>query len=914
MPAVTADRPVTSPHRIARLSRQLPAVLLSAFLLIATGVLPQTVPSARADTDDPGYATLAVTDLTPSTVTSTSNGTVTVTGRITNTFDRPLDHLAIQVQRGPAVAAAVDLRTSLMGDPSSFPVMADPHPAATRLDPGKSADFTVRLPLSSSDGLSISQAGVYPLLVGVTGAPESSRPIQLINSRTLLPVLSLPADADRAKGYVDPADGGPTDGVAGLLRRDGSVAPDVRSPASFTMIWPLSSPPQQSPGILGGGTEPLRLTSDELADDLGPKGRLGTQLEALAGLAGVDDDTPAPSASADPSGTPSGSSTTPAPTTKDDDSPDGRLRRSICVAVDPDLLVTVKAMSGGYLVSKDPADPRSDTRPGRGQDAASAWLHKLGDTAKRLCVTALPFAQAGLDSLKLIDDDGLTSTALKSPADLVSSILGVDVVRGLTIPAIGTLSDQGRKLLESQQLGAAAVASSSLTPTDTSDDGRYRSGAVGLQSYDAPISGALGAMGSRPLVPAIMPNWQQPDLSGESQASRRQAAAAALVYPMLANAGKQDDAPAGPNPSITGRSAFVMPPTYWSPSLNDANALLDSARVMLSAGVARALPLDELVEQLPQASKRVTLTNPGDVEPIVAQGFPVSGKDVNTMRAQLDTTWQLQSSLIDQVDSSTTPQNYLAPLREDILRAIATPETVDLAGSRTARDLRIGGVGSTLNRMRESVALLDPGGRYTLASERSPLLLVVRNELALPIRVRLDINAPKDLEVGDVGVVEIPAQGTRQLQIPTHASSSQKATVTISLVTSTGVAMSNPIDLSIYSNAYGKPLFWITICAAVILVLLTARRLWHRFRGQADPADEDRPEPDEHELMLASAPYEQRLETSREYRAEVPLTELPVDLGSDDAAPEEPVSDDDAHPASGDAADTVPSDDRPERS
>ena len=44
----------------------------------------------------------------------------------------------------------------------------------------------------------------------------------------------------------------------------------------------------------------------------------------------------------------------------------------------------------------------------------------------------------------------------------------------------------------------------------------------------------------------------------------------------------------------------------------------------------------------------------------------------------------------------------------------------------------------------------------------------------------------------------------------------------------------------------------------MILVLLTARRLWHRFRGEPDPADEDRPEPDENERRLATAGYQQR--------------------------------------------------------
>ncbi|MGH3633917.1 MAG: hypothetical protein ACRDTS_07455, partial [Mycobacterium sp.] len=58
-----------------------------------------------------------------------------------------------------------------------------------------------------------------------------------------------------------------------------------------------------------------------------------------------------------------------------------------------------------------------------------------------------------------------------------------------------------------------------------------------------------------------------------------------------------------------------------------------------------------------------------------------------------------------------------------------------------------------------------------------------------------------------------------------------------------GVALGDPVRLSVHSNAYGKVLFAITLTAAAVLVTLAGRRLWHRFRGQPDPADLDRPDP-----------------------------------------------------------------------
>ena len=60
--------------------------------------------------------------------------------------------------------------------------------------------------------------------------------------------------------------------------------------------------------------------------------------------------------------------------------------------------------------------------------------------------------------------------------------------------------------------------------------------------------------------------------------------------------------------------------------------------------------------------------------------------------------------------------------------------------------------------------------------------------------------------------------------------------------TADGLPLGEPVRLSVHSNAYGKVLFFITLSAGAVLVLLAGRRLWHRFRGQPDRADLDRPD------------------------------------------------------------------------
>ena len=81
----------------------------------------------------------------------------------------------------------------------------------------------------------------------------------------------------------------------------------------------------------------------------------------------------------------------------------------MCLAVDPDLLVTVNAMTGGYVVNDAPdAGPGTPTHPGAGQDAAVGWLNRLKALAQRMCVAPTTYAQADLDALQRVGDPGLS--------------------------------------------------------------------------------------------------------------------------------------------------------------------------------------------------------------------------------------------------------------------------------------------------------------------------------------------------------------------------------------------------------------------------------------------------------------------------------------------------------------------------
>jgi hypothetical protein len=198
------------------------------------------------------------------------------------------------------------------------------------------------------------------------------------------------------------------------------VPPDTSKPVRLTMLWPLADRPRLAAGA-PGGTTPVRLIDDDLATSLAAGGRLDILLSA------VDFATSPPV------------------------DPGGEVRNAMCLAVDPDLLVTVNAMAGGYVVNDAPdAGPGTPTHPGAGQDAAIGWLNRLKALGQRLCVTPTTYSQADLDALQRVGDPGLNTVATKGAADIVDQILGVSSIRGATLVGDGPLTGPAVELLSAQ--------------------------------------------------------------------------------------------------------------------------------------------------------------------------------------------------------------------------------------------------------------------------------------------------------------------------------------------------------------------------------------------------------------------------------------------------------------------------------
>ncbi|NKY53788.1 DUF6049 family protein [Nocardia vermiculata] len=811
-------------------------VLLLVSLALAVLSVPsagpsKAQPSGSGDATAPRFLKLTLDSVSPGTITTTSDSVLTLTGTVTNIGDRRVQDVSVRVQRGPAISQPGELRSTLRDDQSNFQVTGPFHDVSDELAPGERKQFTLRIgvregmhnaatspPVTAS--LGITDPGVYPLLLNVNGEPAYGNQAHLDDARFLLPVLGLPALPSTADAEA-----------AGSL----PIPPPPQPPMATTMLWPLADRPRLVAGIPGSVDGEALLTDDELAGELAAGGRLDQLLSALESALR---DEPAP----------------------DSSHPGSGLASSLCLAVDPDLLLTVSRMTDGYRVLASPSDPDGPTREGTGPQAARTWLDRLRALAPSVCTVSLPFAQVDTSALAAVHDTDLTARALNSPADIVDSILSVRSVRNVSIPAAGALDPEGATLLRERGFTTAILADNALTEGEPRSDatGTLQTGAT-VQSTAAVLPGpdaalpemvrlpagagtepapppeetmkvttfdtwsatALAAVGANPPTPAFTPESVRYTVTNDSRTARLQDALGALTWPVLH--------PTEGSP----RATLLMPPPQWGADRDEAGALLSQLELLFHSGLATPRPLADVLAQ-PADPRPYSLNYSAET---AAQSVPDQFiAPVGQQEHRID---DLMRALVEIPQQEPTPRGFVTPLRDDLIRTLTLSDRTGIdARADTAAQRRIEQITRTMDNLFSSVTVLPPGGVYTLASEQSPLILVARNNLPVTIRIRFKIDAPSETNITDIGEQQIPAEGTRSFQIPTKVTDSRNLVIPISLTTPDGVPLGNATSVSVRSNAYGQALAIITACAGALLFLLAGRRLWRRFRGQPDPADE----------------------------------------------------------------------------
>ncbi|WP_444850814.1 hypothetical protein [Mycobacterium sp. P7213] len=765
-----------SPRRLAAL----PAVVTALLITLGTALGGAAPHAPAGEPDVAPFVQIRIDRVTPEVVTTSSVPLVTVAGTVSNVGDRPVRDVMVRLEQAGAVASSAGLRTNLSGANDQYRAVGAFATVAAELQRGQEARFTLAAPLRSASqpALNIEHPGIYPVLVNVNGTPDYGEPTRLDDARFLLPVTGLPKpdpDADLSTG---------------------TVAPDISQPVRLTMFWPLADRPRLTPGA-PGGTLPVRLTDDDLATSLAPGGRLDALLSAAE------------------------FATSPAVDA------DGVVNQALCLAVDPDLVVTVNAMTNGYVVADSPESATS--HPGTGRDAARTWLERLRRLAHHTCVTATPYAQTDLDALARVGDGRLDEIAVRKPADIVDRILEVSSTRGAVLLGDGRLTAGAADLISAQSsegptvvitAGDCAAQDSASGASATADvTPRRVSPQLVSVPYDPAVGAALAAMGTDPVAPSYQDTSLAVRLRHDSALARRQDALGSMLWRGL----EFPESPRAP------RDEILMPPAYWKPRADDAQAVLTTLATALRSGLAVPRPLTAVL-----AEARDVTVPPEHPLPTQQPAGGFSPDVIGAVANDIGRLTGLTAALTTDVRTGLTGDQYTAPLAEGMLRALTQSEPVDVRNGLATQRLAI--IGDTVNDLIGAVTIVNPADSYTLATEHSPLPLALRNDLAVPIRVRLHVDAPPGMTVTDVGELELPP-GFLPLRVPVEVRVNQHFVVDAALQTPDGLPLGEPVRLSVHSNAYGMVLFLITMTAAAALTVLTGRRLWHRFRGQPDRAD-----------------------------------------------------------------------------
>ncbi|MVU79872.1 hypothetical protein GPX89_21840 [Nocardia sp. ET3-3] len=800
------------------------AVMLAVLTALGIGPGPGTRIAAAEPTGTgsgqpsrPEFLKLSLDSVTPTAITATSDPYFVVSGTVTNIGDRPVDDISVRVQRGAAVTSPSGLRSTLRLDQINYDVNGEFQDVTDGLTPGQRKQFSLTVALHSGTDLpsgissiDITSPGVYPLLLNVNGKPAYGGQARLDDARFLLPVLGVPGGADPKHPAAQP----------------GTPAVDA-PPVATTMLWPLADRPRLVAGRPGSPDGEAELTDDDLAASLAQGGRLDQLLSALESVL------------------------------KPDSGRDRTLVNAICLAVDPDLLLTVSDMTKDYLVLASPSDPEGPTRAGTGTHAAKAWLDRLRALAPGMCTVALPFAQVDPAALAATGDVTLADRALNAPADLIDNLLSVKSVRGVAIPDAGTVDSDGATLFAHHGFTTTVLADNAVAgpdgpanltstkspaaPGGTPDPGTPdmvnladvtvppaagatpppASATLHAATFDIWAATALAAIGSNPPTPPFTPDKVRYDVTNDSRAARLQDALGAIAWTSL-----------NPQPGRS-RSALLMPPQQWGANRDEATQVLGQLDLLLRNGLATARTFTDLLAQQPDPQ-------PYELDYLgAAADEAVPSHFAEPVHQQAQRITELMSALVDVPQQELSPRAFLTPLRDDLIRVLSLSDRwAGTAAADTNAQRRLDQTTKTMDNLYGSVTVLPPGGVYTLASEQSPLLLVARNDLPVAIRVRFKIDAPAETNITDIGEQQLPAKGNRSFQIPTEVSDSRNLVIPIALTTPDGVALGNAVSVSVRSNAYGQVLAIITACACALLLLLVGRRLWHRFRGQSDPADE----------------------------------------------------------------------------
>ncbi|GAA4856971.1 DUF6049 family protein [Saccharopolyspora rosea] len=611
------------------------------------------------------------------------------------------------------------------------PTVTEPafSPVVDRLAPGQQVPVEFHIPFTGPNSLQISQPGIFPLLVNINGVPRSGSRARIAEGRFLLPVSAPPGGAP--------------------------ARPSQPTPTS--MVVPIVDYPRLVQDA-GAGSRPV-LSDDQLSGSLAPGGRLYGLVQAVSDSA--------------PSGSPLGS--------------------ALCFAIDPDLLATVKAMRGGYLVRQ----PNGSTVEGIGAKAADLWLSKLRDATSGRCVIALPYADADVAALGRAGLPDLIKGAMDG-SQLVNELLHVEprqtawpIEGALDEPAAGELPGVTSALLEPQSL---STPPGSLSPV------RVRGHDLAAIPIDPLLTSALDPQhDTATKVTALSP----PD-NGSLSA---QDALGALAF--RASQG-----------SLPNSTSVLVPPRRWNMRADDLRSLLSGMQQLDAEGYIKptALPNPD-----PSALPQADLTYP-----VGASADEIPQPVLNSIARQNFKVGDLFRSAEKERSVGVDPAEVTTPLRNGLLRAASSAWRSNPDAAHRWLRKAVSTLDGTLGKVR----IEEYAGNIVLAQSNSPIPLTVVNDLPIKVRMMLHVPRTPGVQIKDLGVLKIPPHSKRQFWLDTTTHRPGKFNIDITATTEAGTVLGPTKRLQVESSTYGSLIPALTVGAGALLVVLSGIRIVRRARNR----------------------------------------------------------------------------------
>ena len=225
----------------------------------------------------------------------------------------------------------------------------------------------------------------------------------------------------------------------------------------------------------------------------------------------------------------------------------------------------------------------------------------------------------------------------------------------------------------------------------------------------------------------------------------------------------------------------------------------------------------------------------------------ISDSEIFRATSLLESIDNLTQLVISDPTIALTPYGFTEPLRQDILRALSRDQRRAMSTYDTnVRDVQrlLDNEDIVLKELRSSVALIPPGNVYTRISESSPLLIVARNGLPLPVDTRIHYWGPTGAKINMPETIFIPAKGSITVQmtasLPTDTAWDERTDLNLWLATNSGSRFSDEITIGVRTRSGvlgtsgGLASLAVIVLSIALLGRLTLRRRKAKTEATAD--------------------------------------------------------------------------------